>query len=402
MDLGPGARALQVACGNWHTCALLEGGGVKCWGMGMFGMLGSGSASDIGAGLGEMGEQLPFVDLGSSARALQVTAGRFHSCAVLEDGRAKCWGWNINGQLGLGDTQQRGHQGGQLGDELPAIDLGASFVVAQLTAGILHNCALSQEGQVKCWGDGGSGQLGQGDNSNIGRSPESMGEALPAIRLGARVTQIASAGNFNCALLEDGSLKCWGENFFGQLGQGNVDAFLEPVAVELGQGLRAVHLATSGYHSCAIFQDDSLKCWGGAESGQLGNGDTANIIVGDEAGEMEELERLDLGALRVRQVVAGYAHTCVLLSDDSARCFGMGSYGGLGTGSPEPVVSSSWAVPADLFSPTPRNEWGGLRLRPSGILEVRHGNMWGLICDDGWDDLAAQAGGCLGVRDNRV
>ena len=124
VDLGSGRRVVDVSVGNWHVCAVLDDGSVKCWGRNDKGQLGLGDTGDRGDGSGEMGDALPAVDLGSNRTAVHVSPNRGHSCAVLDDGSVKCWGGNDVGQLGLGDTENRGDGLGEMGDALPSLDVG--------------------------------------------------------------------------------------------------------------------------------------------------------------------------------------------------------------------------------------------------------------------------------------
>src|SRR5262249_38128690 len=153
-------------------------------------------------------------------RVIKFGHGGLDTCALLADGRVKCWGWNDFGQLGLGDTQMRGDNPGEMGDNLPAVDLGAGKKAVALTGGDSHHCALLSDGSVKCWGRNLEGELGLGDTNNRGDNPGEMGDNLPAVDLGAGKTAVAidAGGYCSCALLNDGSVKCWGGNFSGQLG----------------------------------------------------------------------------------------------------------------------------------------------------------------------------------------
>ncbi|KXZ42574.1 hypothetical protein GPECTOR_133g613 [Gonium pectorale] len=117
-----------------------------------------------GDGPGEMGDNLFYVDLGTGRTVAALAAGAYHTCAVLDNGKAKCWGINGNGRLGYGDTADRGDAPGEMGDSLPYVDLGTTGrKVAALAAGDAHTCAMLDNGGVKCWGFNGNGRLGYGD-----------------------------------------------------------------------------------------------------------------------------------------------------------------------------------------------------------------------------------------------
>ena len=183
VDLGTGVRATQVVTGAFFSCALLEGGSVKCWGIASAGQTGQQTLASSGWNSATLGSNLPAVDLGTGVVVTALTAGASHVCALLSDGRVKCWGSNANGQLGLGNIENRGDQMGEMGDALPAVDLGAGFIASQISAGLKHTCAVSTASQVKCWGENGSAQLGLGDLQDRGDEPGEMGTALPVVPL---------------------------------------------------------------------------------------------------------------------------------------------------------------------------------------------------------------------------
>ena len=193
VDLGTGRTAVRIAAGSaegYHTCAVLDDGSARCWGMnsnlflGARGILGIGDGENRGDGPGEMGDNLPAIDLGAGRKAVRMELGRYHTCALLDNGTVKCWGWNFSGQLGQGDTVDRGGNPGEMGDSLPAIDFGAGRTVVALAAGENSNCALLDNAAVKCWGNNGSGELGLGDTAGRGDGPGEMGDNLPAVDLG--------------------------------------------------------------------------------------------------------------------------------------------------------------------------------------------------------------------------
>ena len=157
----------------------------------------------------------------------QVGAGLYHSCALVDAGTlpaptsrpVRCWGFSGNGQVGYANTTVIGD------DEIPAsagpVDLGAGRTAIALAAGDYHSCAVLDDGNVRCWGYGNEGQLGQGSRGHIGDN-ESPGSVAP-VRLGdgRTATAITAGGNHTCALLDNGSVRCWGLAEYGQLGLGN-------------------------------------------------------------------------------------------------------------------------------------------------------------------------------------
>jgi len=295
VSLGTGKTVSSIGAGGSHACAILNDGSLKCWGRNQLGQLGLGNTINRGNDFGlDMGDNLPIVDLGTGRTASVIAGGGDHTCAILDDSTVKCWGSNASGNLGVGDTSHRGDQAGEMGDALPAIDFGTGKTATAIAAGGNHTCARLNDGSVKCWGNNTYGQLGLGDTSARGDATGEMGDALPAVNLGTGKTavSIAAGDNYTCAVLNDGSLKCWGDNAFGQLGLGDTNPRGDSAnemgdnlpAVNVGTGRTATTVQNGRSHTCAILDDGKVKCWGKSDLGQLGLGDTVNR--GDGPGEM--------------------------------------------------------------------------------------------------------------------
>ncbi|MEO0600956.1 MAG: hypothetical protein AAF211_05940, partial [Myxococcota bacterium] len=300
--LGTGRTAVRLFAGQAHVCALLDDGAAKCWGENASAELGLGDREDRGNDAGEMGDALPDVDLGTGRAARMLALGDGHTCALLTDGGVKCWGDNTQGQLGVGDTETRGDEPGEMGDTLPDVDLGTGRTATALVAGGTFTCALLDDQTVKCWGSNASGSLGQGDTEARGDATGEMGDDLPPIDLGTGRTARRLAATYGsvCALLDDDRVKCWGSNSSGQLGQGDrlvrgsqtnqMGDDLMPV--DLGAGV-VEQVSGQGSVFCARFVDGTVKCWGANQAGQLGVGDTDRR--GDDPGEMgTALQPVDL------------------------------------------------------------------------------------------------------------
>jgi alpha-tubulin suppressor-like RCC1 family protein len=304
IDLGSGRTATSLSVGGFHVCALLDDGTVKCWGENDNGQLGQGDTAARGNGPGEMGDNLPPIDLGSGRTATAIAAGYLHTCALLDDGTVKCWGSNIVGELGQGDNIARGDAPGQMGDALHPIDLGTGRTATAITASFHDSCALLDDGTVKCWGYNQSGQLGLGDTNTRGWAPGEMGDNLPPVDLGTgrTATAISAGHGHTCALLDNGTVKCWGAGG-AQLGLGDTNNSRGDVPGEMGDNLPPVDLGTGrtatvitagGTHTCAVLDDGTVKCWGENAFGQLGQGDT--IARGDAPAQMgDALHPIDLG-----------------------------------------------------------------------------------------------------------
>jgi E3 ubiquitin-protein ligase HERC3 len=239
-------KAVDVVTGLSSSCALFDNGLVKCWGIDQEGSLGTGlPRNDLGDVPGETGDGLPFVNLGQSAFAEDLFAGYFHTCAILASGKTKCWGDNTYGQLGLGDGEDRGRTPETTPNKLPFVDLGVGQVATQIFAGENSTCALLLNNTIKCFGENRRGTLGQGDASNRGLMTSQMGDSLLPIYLGRRVSvQTINVYLTNaCAVTTDGLVKCWGANDNSQAGVGNKSTIgVDPQ--DMGDNLPFVNLGT--------------------------------------------------------------------------------------------------------------------------------------------------------------
>jgi alpha-tubulin suppressor-like RCC1 family protein len=288
VNFGAGRTAIQIASGGLHSCAVLDNGDVKCWGYNAYGQLGYGDTVNRGWSPSEMGDNLPAVNLGTGRTAIAVSVEEYNSCALLDNGAVKCWGTNGAGQLGQGDTITRGDNPGEMGDNLLPINLGTGKTAVQISLGRGHACVRLNDQSLKCWGNNIYGALGLGTTDARGDQPGEMGDNLPAINLGTGriAVDVNAAEWFTCALLDDSTLKCWGagapaaENgTWSNLGDqpGEMGDNLAPV--NLGTGKTVIRFSSRWAHSCAVLNDGSVKCWGYNINGQLGLGNTANTAA---------------------------------------------------------------------------------------------------------------------------
>jgi alpha-tubulin suppressor-like RCC1 family protein len=192
---GLGSGVAAIAVGQSHSCALTTVGGVKCWGSNFVGQLGDGTTEG----------RLTAVDVsGLGSGVIAIAAGRQQTCALTSAGGVKCWGNNLNGELGDGTTTTR----------LAAVDVnGLSSGVIAIAMRGSHACAQTTGGGLMCWGHNGSGQLGDGTTTN-------RLTAVGVSGLSAGVNAIAAGQGFTCALTTSGGVKCWGSHQNGQLGIG--------------------------------------------------------------------------------------------------------------------------------------------------------------------------------------
>jgi cysteine-rich repeat protein len=293
--------------GGYHVCAVLADGTLKCWGRDDVGQLGIYGFVGIGDAEGDMAAIEP-VDLGAGRTAKSLATTSRSSCAILDNGAMKCWGLGDSGKLGQGSISHIGNGPDEMGDFLPPIALGTQRTAVAISTGTLFACALLDNDGVKCWGHNTSGQLGQGHVETLGDegAPDNpgleLGDTLVKIDLGTDrdVVSIGTGSNHVCAILDDQSLKCWGRNL-GRLGLGDIDhrgdvageMGDELPVVDVGTGLHAVKVVGLSDATCALLDSGFVKCWGGNVAGQLGYGHTD--VPGDAEGEMgDNLPYVDL------------------------------------------------------------------------------------------------------------
>ena len=342
VDLGAGRTVASLSLGRYHSCAVLDDGAVKCWGDNSYGELGVGDFYTRGDAPGAMGVALPTASFGTGRAVRSVSVGPEGTCVLLDTGAVKCLGNNDAGELGVGDTVLRGGAGASLGDALPAVALGVGRTAVQISHGGFHVCAVLDTRQVKCWGENKDGQLGLGDTEPRGQVPATLGDGLPGVALGTGRTAVALQGgsNHTCAVLDDGAVKCWGDNASGQLGLGDTlkrgaapgqmgDAL---PAVALGAGRTAAALAVGLTHTCVSLDDGAVKCWGNNARGALGVGDTApRGVAPQQMGDA--LPTVALGSAGVvRSLALGASFGCVLRDAGQVKCWGANEGGQLGLG----------------------------------------------------------------------
>ncbi len=366
--------AKAVVSGRAHSCALLSGGSVKCWGDNTYGQLGN--ASDTASA-----RPVTVTSLKTTAKA--IAAGDDHNCVVYTDGTVGCWGKNDSGQIGMGSASASVSIA-----TATSVTLGASHV----SAGTTHSCARTGTGYVYCWGENGLGQVGNKTTTDTS-SPSLvlLGDGTSFDNVAA----ISSGGNHTCAIQGDGELYCWGANASSQLGDGGTTG--RAYAQANAQSLTAIEIAGGSLHTCAITSTGGVQCWGANESSQLGDGATAstsgatNVLSPDGENVLDEMISVSARATQAcgvradgavicwgtnsggnfgdgamtnvalrsayvlvgsaapssgaRQVSTGLQHTCSVLSNGTAKCWGRNAFGQLGdntvTNNATPVAAAA-------------------------------------------------------------
>ena len=264
--------ATAIASGGGHSCALLGDGTVACWGRNASGELGTGTAAgpeectsdDVACST----TPVPVAGLGA---VTAIAAGGSYTCALLGSGTVECWGDNSLGELG---------DGSEVDYSATPVTVAGLSDVTSIGAGSGHACALRSDGTVVCWGDNQAGQLGNGTTGpdTCGMTPCSRTRVT--VGLLPKTTAIAVGALDTCALLSDGSVECWGDNVSGELGDGvrggpqictsGVACSKKPVAVYGLAGVTAI--AIGGPVACAVIGGTTVECWGDNTFGELGNG----------------------------------------------------------------------------------------------------------------------------------
>lgn len=347
---GVGATILKIVGGGSHTCAMYDTGVIKCWGSDFNGQLGDGGAN---------ANQTSAVQVAGITTATDLAAGSDHTCAVLANGRAMCWGADANGQLGndaaLADQGSatlvatytdftKISAGGSLtcglratggivcwgadaeggvGNDAAFLDMGTPQVVSGLTSnmtdisvGRQHACARRSTSSFRCWGSDSFGQLGNGGgNTNSG---------IPVTPTPGTANSSAAGGDVSCSILSDGSVKCWGADDNGQLGDSvSLTSQTSPTTVA---GLADVtSIALGANHGCAKTATNTMQCWGDDFYGQLGD----DLSTTDQPTPVTVT-----GIANVSIIGVGEYHSCTVLTSGAAYCFGANGSGQLGNISP--------------------------------------------------------------------
>ena len=345
--LGAEASVSQVSVGYYHTCAVLSDGSARCWGMNvdsntLFGTLGDGSSRSSSS--------VPVSVVGiTNATGIAAASNGFHSCAVLTGGSVTCWGWNGAGQLGDGTKTVR----------LVPVPVSSISTATSVVTAHGSSCAVLSDGSVHCWGDRpGRDFFAAWDSSQTSSTPVTI-SGIPT------VTSIALGTTFTCILLTDGSVQCWGNKHNNNdifLGDGTNTGNPSPVTVSGVSNAKSIAIGSS--FSCALLASGSVKCWGGNNVGQLG----------DQTTDDRSTPVPVFGISTATSISAGTGHACAVLINGTVQCWGGNGYGQLGDGT---TTSSSTPVSVVGITNATSVSAGGAYSRTCAVLIWGSVQCWG-------------------------
>ncbi|MDP6856819.1 MAG: hypothetical protein QGH13_04745 [Candidatus Thalassarchaeaceae archaeon] len=302
-----------LALGHHHSCSILDNGTAICWGHDGYEQLGDGGDSNRHVRPAEP------ISSSDGEKYHSIFANNHRTCALAFSGSLFCWGQNDNGESGDGTTNV-------YSSPTVSVEFPANRTVVNVGMGLHHTCAILDDGSLMCWGFDNEGRLGNG--------PEETSPQYTPVLINIPDDRNAIAvggGNSNtCVLFDDGGIMCWGRDHVGQNGDGgSASTTHSPGAnVALPEGRSAIDLAVGAHHSCAVLDDSSVTCWGWNERGQIGDNSTTNA-------HSPVMAKLPDGA-KVTDIDAGDYHTCAVLENGSAYCWGWNKW--------KQVSGSAWEV----------------------------------------------------------
>lgn len=331
--------AAKSASGAYRTCGVMSGA-VYCWGRGAVGQLGNGVHSTVST---QPDYDDPNVSSNTPVKVVRETgvmagktvtdifAAAYHNCALTSEGKVYCWGYNKYGQLGDGTTTNR---------DKPVEVKGAlsGKVVTSIGGTYYTSCAIA-ESKIYCWGNSTYGTAGTGSATGTITTPTLVKTGVTGgLSSSYNASKLSTSGSMSytmCAIV-DGKAFCWGRNRFGEVGDNSITTRYEPRAVTATgvlSGKTITDITSDGYdddstaHACAV-ADGKAYCWGDNGSGVLGNNSTTDSRV-----PVAVYTSGVLSGKTITRIVAGQYHTCALTSEAKIACWGNGQYGRLGNNS---------------------------------------------------------------------
>jgi alpha-tubulin suppressor-like RCC1 family protein len=310
----------QLAPSSYHTCALAEDNWVYCWGGNWGGQLGNGTEDDSLVPVAISQGDIP-----ADATILTVSSGTEFSCAIASDNKAYCWGWGDSGQIGNGETVNVSVPKAVAQGEMPS-----EATVKDITTGMVTACAIASDNKAYCWGWGGYGALG---NNGTADSSVPVAVSQGSMPVDATVKQISIGIQHGCLIGSDNKAYCWGSGVQGELGNGTNGAgagSYTPVTVLQGDvpatdALKQV--SVDGAQTCAVSSGDKAYCWGQNNFGQTGDG----TLVGKSV-PTAVLHGAIPPSETIKYISSGDGRSCAVASNEQIYCWGLNGLGALGDG----------------------------------------------------------------------
>lgn len=349
----------QIFTGPYRTCAIFSNDVTNCWGFNEDGQSGDESTNTYKSPTNA-------VNFPEGRVAKSIGMGHKHTCAILDNNQLACWGADLHGALGNGESTSEDQY-------LPVIiQTPADRTPIKVEGGVSHTCILMDDGGVMCWGRDHAGQLGNGDSSPTTYAPESD-VILPEGRV---ATDFSLGNEHSCAILDNDSVVCWGMNNYGQLGDNSTTNAKSPTFVHMPNGSKATKISSGSAHTCATIDNGSLYCWGHNKNSRLGIG---------TSGGVHEIPMFVSANQSIVEISASSEHTCVLSENGSISCWGRNNYGQLGlghTGERNTPNQLDWntAPFSSIYGPAPFETWEDEQ--PMRGREISgQNNVWNLRLD---------------------
>ena len=349
----------QIFAGPFRTCAIFSNDVTNCWGFNEDGQSGDESTNTYKSPTNA-------VNFPDGRVAKSIGMGHKHTCAILDNDQLACWGADLHGALGNGESNSEDQY-------LPVIiQTPADRTPLKVEGGVSHTCILMDDGGVMCWGRDNAGQLGNGDSSPTTYVPESD-VILPEGRV---VTDFSLGNEHSCAILDNDSVVCWGMNNYGQLGDNSTTNAKSPTFVHMPNGSKATKISSGSAHTCATIDNGSLYCWGHNKNSRLGIG---------TSGGVHKIPMFVSANQSIVEISASSEHTCVLSENGSISCWGRNNYGQLGlghTGERNTPNQLDWntAPFSSIYGPAPFEAWEDEQPMRGRAISGQN-NVWNLRLD---------------------
>jgi alpha-tubulin suppressor-like RCC1 family protein len=329
-----GSTYRSIFSTHQRTCALTFSGSLFCWGQNDWGESGDGTSNTYSS------PTVP-VMIPSNRSVVTVGMGEQHTCAILDDDSLMCWGRDQDGEIGNG-IEEDVAQYTPISIVIPTIRNAIS-----VDGGHTNTCVLFDDGGIMCWGKDHVGQNGDGGSSSTTHSPGSN-VALPE---GRSAIDLSVGAYHSCAVLDDFSITCWGWNAYGQIGDNTTTDAISPVLVQLPAGAKATDVDAGDHHTCAVLENGSVNCWGWNKYKQVSGSDWTILTP----------QHVD-GTNSFVHVVVAARHSCALAENGTISCWGENGNGQLGIGNTHDKNQANqldWSTApfASLSGPAPIGEW---------------------------------------------